>query len=944
MTQQTTTPLGARSTSTGQVLASLLHFLVPLAAVSGICIAAVIGIAAIKDITTFELFPTDRVLDVQITVAEKDWNKIRFQSRNFFEALQEKRKYEPIEPPYVYVTARVTVDGVEFPQVGIRKKGFIGSQNPNRPSLKIKLNHIDEKAELGGQSMLTFNNNNQDITLMSQFMGYALFNAAGATAPRCGYARISVNGKPIGLYSHVESVRKPLLKRGFQDDRGTLFEGTVVDFYEGWENSFEKKFGRKRMETVARDKIKALIQVLKRPEWITLTGLTGDRFEWTPTDAQLGQTWTANDFDDSDWNRERDDNSADEPLYFRFPFKIVDLNQAISSNKLTLNLRYGDGFIAYLNGHRVAAANAPESSTWNAGATDRREDRQSRQLELFDLSSHRDKLRAGDNVLAIHHLNIDSAVSRVPGLSGIRKRRPVFAELQYQGEDLQQAIGELVDLDSFYRFWAVEGLLGFWDGYSANNNNFFVYHNPSTDKFHFVPWGGDCMFEKYSKLPVDRRAPLSVKTKGLVAHKLYQIPEARERYARTLKTIMDEHWNEESLLAETRRLEAMLKPHLPPSQARTVKFDGIRNFIRNRRSDIENETADGMPIWTAKPSEPPILAMPGGGGRGRGPRGGRPRRNANSIFDAAKTGNLAAIKRHVARGTDIDKTDENGGTALSLATLVGKIKTARFLIEKGADVDHRNNDGNRALHGAAFLGQRDAVELLLDSGADVNARNNKGETPLDTSAAEWNDEIQGFVQFIAGALQIDIDIDEVRTGRPGVATLLRERGGRHGGEVAATSNVDIWKAARSGNLDALKQKLAARTDINGLDGKGVSPLSWAAMSGQVEAVKLLIRSGADINRKNRDGNTPLHGAAFLGHADIVALLIENKVEVNARNGQDETALGTVAPEWNAGVRRVTQFFARILQLEIDIEAIKAARPRIAERLRQHGGKTSEQLK
>ncbi|GIT31564.1 MAG: hypothetical protein Ct9H300mP1_36100 [Planctomycetaceae bacterium] len=91
MPQQTTNTLDARSTSTGQVLVSLLHFLVPLAAVSGICIAAVIGIAAIKDVTTFELFPTDRVLDVQITVAEKDWNKIRFQSRNFFEALQEKR-------------------------------------------------------------------------------------------------------------------------------------------------------------------------------------------------------------------------------------------------------------------------------------------------------------------------------------------------------------------------------------------------------------------------------------------------------------------------------------------------------------------------------------------------------------------------------------------------------------------------------------------------------------------------------------------------------------------------------------------------------------------------------------------------------------------------------------------------------------------------------------
>lgn len=927
-----------------QLLVNLLYFIVPLAAVSGLCIAAVIGIAAIKNTTTVDLFPTDRVLDVQITVAEKDWNKIRLQSRNFFEALQEKRKYEPIEAPYVYVTAKVTIDGLEFPEVGIRKKGFIGSQNRNRPSLKIKLNHIDKKAELGGQSMLTFNNNNQDITLMSQFMGYALFNAAGATAPRCGYAKISVNGKLIGLYSHVESVRKPLLKRGFQDDRGTLFEGTVVDFYEGWENSFEKKIGKKRLEGVARDKIKALIKVLQRPEWITLTGITGDRFEWAPTDAQLDQTWTATGFDDSSWNREPDDDSADEPLYFRFPFNIADLDQAVSSDKLTLKLRFGDGFIAYLNGHRVASANAPESSTWNAKATDRRRDRQSRDLEPFDLSSHRDKLRDGDNVLAIHHLSIDSAVNRVPGLSRIRKRRPVFAELQYQAEDLQQSIGELVDLDSFYTFWAVEGLLGFWDGYSANNNNFFVYHSPATDKFHFVPWGGDCMFEKFSKLPVDRRAPLSVKTKGLVAHKLYQIPEARERYARTLRAIMDKHWNEESLLAETQRLEAMLRPHLPPSQARTVRFDGIRNFIRSRRSDIESETADGMPIWTAKPSEPPILAMPGGGGRGRGPRGGRPRQNANSIFDAAKTGNLAAVKRHVARGTDIDETDENGGTALSLATLVGKIKTARFLIEKGADVDHRNNDGNRALHGAAFLGQRDAVELLLDSGADVNARNNNGETPLDTSAAEWNDEIQGFVQFIAGALQIDIDLDEVRTGRPRAAALLRERGGRHGGEVAATSNVDIWQAARSGNLAALKQKLAARTDVNGLDGKGVSPLSWAAMSGQVEAARLLIRRGANVNRKNRDGNTPLHGAAFLGQFDLVELLLKNKAEVNARNGQDETALGTVAGEWNSGVRQVTQFFSRILQLKVDVEAIKAARPRIAETLRKHGGKTSEQLK
>ena len=64
-----------------------------------------------------------------------------------------------------------------------------------------------------------------------------------------------------------------------------------------------------------------------------------------------------------------------------------------------------------------------------------------------------------------------------------------------------------------------------------------------------MPWGTDCLFEKFSKLRVDPRAPLSVKTMGLVAHKLYQVPAARERYRRTLRDIMDKHWDEEALLA-----------------------------------------------------------------------------------------------------------------------------------------------------------------------------------------------------------------------------------------------------------------------------------------------------------------------------------------------------------------------------------------------------------
>ena len=135
--------------------------------------------ASAKELTLNDIFPTDRVIDVQITVPQKDWDMIRYQSRDFRTALSASRQFQPMESPYTYVEASVTIDGVVFPQVGLRKKGFIGSLSHTRPSLKIKLNHIDKEGEIEGLTNLTLNNNKQDTSLMSQFMGYALFNAIG---------------------------------------------------------------------------------------------------------------------------------------------------------------------------------------------------------------------------------------------------------------------------------------------------------------------------------------------------------------------------------------------------------------------------------------------------------------------------------------------------------------------------------------------------------------------------------------------------------------------------------------------------------------------------------------------------------------------------------------------------------------------------------------------
>ena len=710
------------------------------------------------ELTLDDIFPTDRVLDVQITIAEEDWDTIRHQSRTFGSALDVRRKTEQIESPYTYVSASVTIDGVSFPEVGLRKKGFLGSLNAYRPSLKIKLNHVDKKAGIEGLTNLTLNNNQQDHSLVSQFMGYALFNAAGSPAPRCAYAKVSVNGVNLGIYSHVETIRQPLLRRAFGNDGSTLYEGPYVDFYEGWLGSFEFKRGK---DKPGREKIQQLISVLES-----------------------------------------------------------------------------------------------------------------------------------------------------------------------EGENMERAIGELVHLDSFYTYWAVEGLLGFWDGYSGNNNNFFMYLNPETDKFHFIPWGADSLFTKHSKLEhqYDPRAPISVKTQGLIAHRLYQLQSGRERYAKALVNILDNHWNESEMLSKINQIEEMVTPHLIQAQ-RSIgdeekrrregksfadALEETRKFIRQRRADVTKEIADGMPIWRKAPSEPFVIENTFHG---------------DNIWSAAAGGDIEALNMHLADGADVNAMDRTFGvTPLSSAALLGQLETAELLIKNGADANQKNRDGGTALHGAAFLGRADTARLLIENGADVNAGNYEGETPLNAATVDWE-----ATEFIAGMLQIEIDEERVKSGRTDVVELLGQQGAQLGGGNSDSRGDEICEAAAAGDIEAVKAQLIEGADPNARDRElGATPLSWATLFNQVEVGEFLIQKGADVNARNRDGGTPLHGAAFLGHADIAALLIQKGADVNARNDKGESPLDVSKVDWG-----ITQLIASWLEIELDRDKVEAGRTTVVEMLQQH---------
>lgn len=213
-------------------------------------------------------------------------------------------------------------------------------------------------------------------------------------------------------------------------------------------------------------------------------------------------------------------------------------------------------------------------------------------------------------------------------------------------------------------------------------------------------------------------------------------------------------------------------------------------------------------------------------------------------------------------------------------------------------------------------------------GADKSAQQSTTNTPpsTNTQAPSTNDK------------QAQVAIDG----------LLQEKGGTAGSELSTgkpqAPDVDIFTASGEGNLQAIKQHIAAGTDLDVIEpAGGGTPLIATTVSGQTEAATLLIENGASLSATNNDGATALHTAAFFGHPDTVRLLLEYGAEVNAKNIRGETPLDTVADEWNDELQGFYRMIAGMFQLELDFERIKAARPVVAEMLRKNGGKTSGDL-
>ena len=259
----------------------------------------------------------------------------------------------------------MTLDGENLGQIGVRAKGLVGSINPARPSLKLKLQEYQEELFYQERKRFTFNNQTTDFARVSTCMALYIFRKMGVPASRCNFAHVYVNDNDMGIYANIEPIKKPMLQRLFGDDSGNLYEGTVSDIRTDFDARLEKKTNE----------------------------------------------------DENDWS---------------------DVEQ-------------------------------------------------------------------------------------------------LMAVLDSTDDDVIDQIAELVDIDAFLAFTAATVMVGHWDSFSGNANNYYFYRDPTSNKFFFLPWGPDDTFSN-ENIVNGRIQPAM--GGSLLTRRLLEDPVIMTRYRNIMRTML----------------------------------------------------------------------------------------------------------------------------------------------------------------------------------------------------------------------------------------------------------------------------------------------------------------------------------------------------------------------------------------------------------------------
>jgi hypothetical protein len=174
----------------------------------------------------------------------------------------------------------------------------------------------------------------------------------------------------------------------------------------------------------------------------------------------------------------------------------------------------------------------------------------------------------------------------------------------------EREVEDYINVDGVLRWMAVDILTGSWDDYLFNQNNFYLYNNPQTNRFEFIPYDYDNSFGIwwdgiYPGLDWGTRNVLEwghPDQPRPLSERILSIEKYRNRLQFYINELIEQAFNEDDLFPEIDRIKSLIEDAAEEDDYRTFDYGySIQDYHNSFEEALGGHVTYGIkPYITAR--------------------------------------------------------------------------------------------------------------------------------------------------------------------------------------------------------------------------------------------------------------------------------------------------------------------------------------------------------
>jgi spore coat protein H len=175
-------------------------------------------------------------------------------------------------------------------------------------------------------------------------------------------------------------------------------------------------------------------------------------------------------------------------------------------------------------------------------------------------------------------------------------------------EEFMQALEEVLNVDAFLRYIAVVTTIDNWDTYPYTGNNYYLFDNPVTGRFEWIPW--DLTWGGNPQTALFGRADPGLLERAPLYDNVFQVEEYKSKYAAYVDLLLRYWFNTANISDKAQTYHRMIAPYVTQStgdkafygeqpmwapESFADSWQGLVQFTTARHSYLESQLQQYWP-------------------------------------------------------------------------------------------------------------------------------------------------------------------------------------------------------------------------------------------------------------------------------------------------------------------------------------------------------------